>query len=61
MKKVVKVKKRYLQPDVYIHLDVNKIVGISDIINDHYYIYFENAIWEVDSDSFEEVMTLWKS
>jgi hypothetical protein len=47
-----------------ISLNVSRIVAISDITtieeeNPRYYIYFENAIWSVKADSYDDVYTKW--
>lgn len=48
-----------------IEVDVNRIVAISTIMTmkegeDVYYIYFENACWQVLADSYETVLKAWK-
>jgi hypothetical protein len=47
-----------------ISLNVSRIVAISDITtieenNSRYYIYFENAVWSVKADSYNDVYTKW--
>ena len=44
-----------------ISVDVFKIVAISDVVAEEntYYIYFDNAVWSVKSDSYEEVLSKW--
>ena len=65
MKKTVKVKK--CNSTLEIEVDVSRIVAISEIYRgiareepyETYYIYFENAVWSVQSDSYEEVRKVW--
>ena len=72
MKKIVTVKKK--GTDLPIDLDISRIVAITnkrvtekttDVEGnvtsevEVYYIYFENAIWTVQSDSYEEVYKAW--
>ena len=72
MKKIVTVKKQ--GSDLPIDLDISRIVAITNkrIIEkttnvvenvtskiESYYIYFENAIWEVQADSYEDVHKAW--
>ena len=47
-----------------ISLNVSRIVAISDIYtvkenSPVYYIYFENAVWSVKADSYDDVYTKW--
>lgn len=47
-----------------ISLNVYRIVAISDIAtiekdSPRYYIYFENAVWSVKADSYDDVYTKW--
>lgn len=47
-----------------INLDVSRIVAISDIStiledSPRYYIYFENAVWAVKADSYDDVCLKW--
>lgn len=47
-----------------ISLNVSRIVAISDIStmekdSPRYYIYFENAVWSVKADSYDDVYTKW--
>jgi len=57
MEKIVVIKRK--GTDLPINLDISRIVAISDIIDDSYYIYFENAVWVVQADSYEEVYKIW--
>lgn len=57
MEKIVVIKKT--GTDLPINLDISRIVAISDIIDDSYYIYFENAVWRVQADSYKEVYKIW--
>lgn len=60
MKKIVVVKKK--GSDIQLYVDVSRIVAISDIVRDEeYYIYFENAVWCVQKESFNEVFKLWST
>lgn len=58
--RIVKVTK--MGDSVPISLNVSRIVAISDIFpisKNHYYIYFENAVWCVKADSYDDVYTKW--
>lgn len=59
MSKTVTVKKQGI--DLPIELDVSRIVAITGISTKHevYYIYFENAVWAVQQDSYESVHKIW--
>ena len=66
MKKIVTVKKQ--GSNLPIELDVSHIVAITgkritEKSNDEeyetYYIYFENAVWAVQGESYEEVRKTW--
>ena len=72
MKKIVTVKKQ--GSDLPIDLDIGRIVAITnkrvtekttDVAGnvtskiESYYIYFENAIWTVQADSYEDVYKAW--
>lgn len=60
MYKIVTVKKKGI--DLSINVDVSRIVAITDISTkepDTYYIYFENAVWAVQADSYESVYKTW--
>lgn len=60
MKKIVTVKKKGV--DLSIHLDVSRIVAITEISTkepDTYYIYFESVVWAVHADSYESVYKNW--
>lgn len=59
MDKIVTVKKEGI--DIPIELDVSRIVAITNISTKRgvYYIYFENAVWSVLSDSYESVRKTW--
>jgi hypothetical protein len=72
MKKIVTVKKQ--GSDLPIDLDISRIVAITNkritekstdvdgnVISkiESYYIYFENAVWAVQADSYEDVHKAW--
>lgn len=66
MKKIVTVKKQ--GSNLPIELDVSRIVAItgkriteksSEEEYETYYIYFENAVWAVQGESYEEVRKAW--
>lgn len=66
MKKIVTVKKQ--GSNLPIELDVSRIVAItgkrvtektSNEEYETYYIYFENAVWAVQGESYEEVRKAW--
>lgn len=66
MRRVVKVNRSDLNTNPYrdvscsrSYVDVSKIVSISEPYNEYYIIYFDNAIWNVYKDSYEEVMEAW--
>lgn len=48
--------------DLPIHVDVSRIVAITDVTkeeNPSYYIYFNFAVWSVQPESHDEVYTKW--
>jgi hypothetical protein len=60
--RIVKVTK--IGSELPISLNISRIVAISDITtvkNSYrlYYIYFENAMWSVKADSYNDVYTKW--
>ncbi len=60
--RIVKVIK--IGTELPISLNVSRIVAISDIsttkeVSPAYYIYFENAVWAVKADSYDDVYTKW--
>ena len=60
--RIVKVIK--IGTELPISLNVSRIVAISDIStieedDPRYYIYFENAVWAVKADSYDDVCTKW--
>jgi hypothetical protein len=72
MKKIVTIKKQ--GSDLPIDLDISRIVAITakrftekttDVVGnviskvESYYIYFENAVWTVQADSYEDVHKAW--
>ncbi len=72
MKKIVTVKKQ--GSGLPIDLDISRIVAIThkritekstdedgNVISkvESYYIYFENAVWTVQADSYEDVHNAW--
>lgn len=52
--KIVKVKIRTHK--IHNFVDVTKIVAISELNALYYTIYFNNAIWVVEADSYDTVM-----
>ena len=60
--RIVKVIK--IGTELPISLNVSRIVAISDIFateegSPRYYIYFENTVWAVNADSYDDVYTKW--
>lgn len=59
--RIVKVTR--IGTELSINLNVSRIVAISDVTtieeDPRYYIYFENAIWSVKADSYDDVYTKW--
>ena len=48
--------------DLPIHVDVSRIVAITDVTKGEepsYYIYFDFAVWSVQAESHDEVYTKW--
>ena len=59
MKKTATVKK--VGTNLPIEVDVARIVAMTAISEktNEYYIYFENAVWAVQPDSYDEVHKIW--
>lgn len=59
--RIVKVTR--IGTELPISLNVSRIVAISDVTtieeDPRYYIYFENAMWSVKADSYNDVYTKW--
>lgn len=55
--RIVKVKMRTHK--IHNFVDVSKIVAISELNALYYTIYFDNAIWVVEADSYDTVMRAW--
>lgn len=60
--RIVKVIK--IGTELPISLNVSRIVAITDVAAiegniPRYYIYFENAVWSVKADSYNDVYTKW--
>lgn len=48
--------------DLPIHVDVSRIVAITDVTKveePFYHIYFDFAVWPVQAESHDEVYTKW--
>lgn len=42
-------------------VDVNKIVAVEKSTTNTFKVYFENAIWNVDINDYEALMSIWAS
>ena len=56
----MKIKISSLSPrHAAITIDLNKILAVSEKVNDKFYIYFENNAWSIPGSHYNDVMNAW--